>query len=175
MDGQKQVFFIFYGQRGTYRIFLAQQIGGIDTLEIRSVVRLNRPSLGIVCQGNLGQFVLNTILFTLILTWQVISETETIVEHTEHHLHQAACMLPIVDCQFVIMVTGCLILAPGLSPCLVLRRTADLTHGHVGTQFLMIKTKTKMRGSDECTSLIVDCVERTMILHTDGHHHGSVG
>ena len=119
MNGQEQVFFIFYGQRGAYRIFPAQQISGIDTLEIRCVVRPNRPSLGIVCQGNLGQLVLNTILFTLILTWQVISETETIVEHTEHHLHEATCLFTIVDRQFVVMVTGCPILTPGLSPCLV--------------------------------------------------------
>ena len=88
------------------------------------MVGWNRPSLGIVSQGYLGQFLLNLILFTFIIIWQYISESEAVIEDTEDDLHRAACLLFIVDCQFVVVITYGIVLAPKLLPGLVFRRTS---------------------------------------------------
>ena len=70
------------------------------------MVGWNRPSLGIVSQGKLGQFLLNNILFTFMIIWQYISKTKSIVKHPKYDLHGLACIFFEIDDQLMIVIAG---------------------------------------------------------------------
>ena len=109
------------------------------------------------------------------IIWQDISEAESIVEHTEHHLHGTTCMFTEVDSQFVVVITCGFAFSPRLCPSLILRRAVDGSHLRIGSQFTTIEEKSQMRGGDKHSILVAHHIIRFVALHTDGHRHGSVG
>ena len=121
MNSEIQIFLIFDGQRSAHRIFLAQQVGGIDTLEVFCMIRGNRPSLGIMSQIHLGKLVHHTEFSFLIYMWKNIAETKSVVKHAEHDPHRAlvARFLLEVNSQFVVIVADSFVLTPHLVPCLI--------------------------------------------------------
>ena len=70
------------------------------------MVGWNRPSLGIVSQGYLGQFLLNLILFTFMIIWQYVSETKSIVKYSKNDLHGLTCIFFEIDDQLMIVIAG---------------------------------------------------------------------
>ena len=128
-----------------------------------------------MCQDDFGQFLLNTIRFTSVVIWQYISETKPVVEYAEHHSHAAPLLFQETDCQFVVVVAYGLILTPGLRPCLILRIPAHTFHLHMRAYLFIIKKETQTGGADQWAVLVVDHVEWMLVLHADGHRHGSVG
>ena len=176
MDGEIKILLIFDGKRCANGILLAQQVRGEDTLKVFSTVGGNRPSLGIVCQGYLGQFILNTILITFLM-WQNIAEANTVVEHTELDIHLLSLSYSLLkrDSQFVIMIAHGVFLTPHLLPRLILRSSLLASHPDVIAQQATIKQETEMRGGNNHRHTATNGIIGLVVFHADTDLDGAIG
>ena len=176
MDGEIQILLIFDGQWGTDSILPTQQVTSIEPLKVRSTIGRNRPSLGVVRQGYLGQLVLNTILITFTMR-QNIAEANTVVEHTELDIHLLSLSYSLLkrDSQLIIMIAHGVFLTPHLLPRLILRGGLLASHPDVITQQTTIELEPKMRGgNDHCLSA-TDRIIGFVVLHADRDRDDSIG
>ena len=176
MDSEIQILLIFDGQWGTDSILPTQQVTSIEPLKVRSTIGRNRPSLGVVRQGYLGQLLLNTILITFLM-WQDITEANTIVEHAELDVH--LLFLPYTflkrDSQLIIMIAHGVFLTPHLLPRLILRGGLLASHPGLITQHATIELETEMRGGDDHLHTAADRIIGLVVFHADRDRDNAIG
>ena len=146
VEGQQQRILIFDGQGCAHRVLAAQQVGLVDALEVFGAVAGYRPCLGIVCQGDLGQFVHDLVFCSRLCSRQDVAEAYAVVKHAEHHRHHPFLSRALLEVhgQFVVAVHHGLVLAPKLRPRLVGRGSLAALHLDTFAQQSAIERKAKV-------------------------------
>ena len=177
VKGQHQRVLVFDGQWSAHRVLAAQQVGLVDALEVFGAVAGYRPCLGIVCQGDLGQFVHDLVFCSRLCSRQDVAEAYAVVKHAEHHRHHPFLSRALLEVhgQFVVAVHHGLVLAPKLRPRLVGRGSLAALHLDAFAQLSVVEHEAKVRRKHEVLRTIGHLVVGFLGGHPDGDLDCSVG
>ena len=177
MDGEIEIVLVLDGQWRADGILAAQHIRGKDALKIGSTVAGNRPSLGVVRQGDLSRLVHQTILVTIVLVGNDIAEADTVVEHAEDNLHLSDVPLLFLEGhrQLIVVVAHQFLFAPHLKPCFVILGETLARHLHVRAQHSFVELEAEMRRGDDFLSVATNDIIRLVGFHTHTYRDTTVG